>query len=447
MKNFYILIAACMLMIHDTGAQITFGKEYPFFENRVMNVTVFPRPDGYIMATAAPLHVNDYYLTLIKTDLNGDTLWVKQHDVGLYTNFADVFGDADPEGNMYLSITYADYNLVKVSPDGDVLWQQYHDNMISGALYGNNFLWACFREEGSNICYLYKINPVNGGAAWRTEIINDSGYLGSFTIKENGEIAVLVIDNYQPPYSMRLFIKPADSSTFTSGPVYLENNSTTLQGLNYSNDELWSIAEYPSDGNPYDSLCFVRLLTTGEILLEHPFSFNAIASGVNNMIINNNQQVIFTCNTYFNDYADSTMLLCMDMYGEILWKHTLPDITSALGLRISGDGGYVVSGNCRHINENSPYLYKTDPLGVVGIKKTPSLTSGMKAFPNPANGTVTFEVPGMKEGEISISNLHGCHIAYIPVTDGHAIYTTSSLNPGVYLFITGDGMSGKLVVL
>lgn len=446
MKNLVVLIAACLLLMHNAYSQISFGKEYQFFQNEVMNVTVFTQPDGYIMATAAPLHVNDYHLTLIKTDLNGDTLWIKYYDVGINTNWSYVSGDSDAEGNMYIVVNNAEYNLVKINPSGDLLWQKYYDDMISVPLYGNNFLWACFREEGSNVCYLYKINPVNGGAAWRTVIFNDSGSPGSMDIKEEGEIAVLVVDNYQPPYSMRLFIKPSDSATFTSVPVVIENNSTVLHGLRYSGDELWSFAEYPSNGNPHDYLCFVRLLTTGEILLQQPFSFNAIASGVNNMIINNNQQIIFTCNAYFNSYADSTMLLCMDMNGEILWNHTLPDISFAIGLGIAEDGGYVVSGECSHLTDNNPFLYKTDPQGVVSVKKTSQLNSLAKIYPNPSNGTITFEVPGIQKGEIIISDLSGRFITHTQVINGMAVWNTSSFSPGVYLYRTGNGLCGKLIV-
>lgn len=445
MKNTFLLIVTCLVMICDAGAQIIFGKEYPFFGNRAMNVELFSRPDGFIMATAAPLHVNDYYLTLIKTDLDGDTLWVKQHDVGIYTNYASVVGDTDPAGNMYISITNAEYNLVKVSPDGDILWQKYHEDMLGGALYGNDFLWACFREYGSDLCYLYKINPANGGAAWRTEIFNGDGYPCSMAIKEDGEMAVMVFNEFVPTTSSMLYIKPADSSAFLP-PVFIDLPYRYVPCLRYNGDELCGMAQYPSNGVPFDDNKFIRFLTSGEIILEQPFSFNAIASGVNNMIINN-QQAIIICNAYLNNDADSTILLSMDMNGEILWQHTLPDIDYALGLEMSADGGYVVSGHCRHIYEGSPYLYKTDPQGVVAVKKTPSPTSQMKAFPNPANGTVTFEVPGMQNGEIRISNLYGSQITQISIADGHAIYNTSCLDPGIYVFSTEDGLSGKLVVL
>lgn len=81
-KKYVYLFLVCYLFAQGVEAQITFDKEYPYVDSRQRSVISFSRDDGYIILASG----NDY-ITIVKTDLAGDTLWVKYLDIGVPSTY------------------------------------------------------------------------------------------------------------------------------------------------------------------------------------------------------------------------------------------------------------------------------------------------------------------------------------------------------------------------
>ncbi len=291
-KKYVYLFLVCYLFAQGVEAQITFDKEYPYVDSRQRSVISFSRDDGYIILASG----NDY-ITIVKTDLAGDTLWVKYLDIGVPSTYDIGYIESacsDEEDNMYLKTYLTDYDLLKIDSVGNFIWgvnfPEYYPVWQVGPIYRNNFLWAVFKES-PNKYYLYKINPVNGGAAWRTEICNSPGWaLTSFTMNENGDAAASVVDSYEAPYfteyNNRIYIKPADSSNFTYKTLYLCNDETYIEKLRYTGNELCGIARYPNASAPMDYSCYTRFTPSCNILLEEVISFDSDGSWVTTYNLN-----------------------------------------------------------------------------------------------------------------------------------------------------------------
>ncbi len=131
----------------------------------------------------------------------------------------------------------------------------------------------------------------------------------------------------------------------------------------------------------------------------------------------------------------------MNTNGDILWSAPLPDrLTSSI--RYCNDGGYILTGSI----DGHPYLYKTNDQGIVSVKNTGIPSEYIHTYPNPSNGLITFEVPGMLTGKIAIRDIRGKLITYVNVSNGHGSLNTLPLSAGIYIYNTETGVSGKLVV-
>jgi len=101
MKKFVFL--PLLLITIYTSAQ-NFGNYYPYWEEAVGDV-VIAYDDGYAILGFANSGDMDNYLFVLRTNLNGDTLWSKQIDIG---NTGSSLGyisacTQDNMGNLYLA--------------------------------------------------------------------------------------------------------------------------------------------------------------------------------------------------------------------------------------------------------------------------------------------------------------------------------------------------------
>ncbi len=109
-----------------------FGKQYPYW-NVASSDAVIPYDDGYAMLGYANTGYNDSYLFIIRTDLNGDTLWTKQVEgsMGNSYNYINALTQ-DSDGDIYVAPwRYTDSaDLIKLSSDFEVLWMRKFDPQI-----------------------------------------------------------------------------------------------------------------------------------------------------------------------------------------------------------------------------------------------------------------------------------------------------------------------------
>lgn len=442
----------CAFQSQFISAQNTFDKEYPFINISYDSPHLFQNEEGYLLIAPARIDANAHLLALIKTNFYGDTIWVRYLDIGI-TPHATFYidGVSDPQDNLYLRYFQADYDLIKIDSEGNFIWGKDYPDLKLGPVYGDGFLWAIMQEDIASPCYLYKINPNNGGAAWRTEIFTDMDWRAtSLTISESGDIAVSVAEQYYfyyPEFCMRIFTKPSDSSTFSQSILDLENNLTFLDDMKYSGDNLCGIAHYPTgSGAPFDYSCYVRFTPTGGKLLEEVISFSAVASSVNHYTLNDELDAVFICSAFYNNDSISYYFLNMNINGEILWDVNLPDNRSFTGIYYCDDGGYVLGAKSLAREYTHPCIYKTNSEGIVGVRNIPSMNSSVKIYPNPGNEFINFEASGISDEVIAIHNLIGKSVGFLNIQNGKGQLNTLSLPPGIYIYNSEKGQTGKFIV-
>lgn len=450
MKQFTTLMLITILFTRIVSAQISFDKQYPFIDITYSDAFGFTVADGYLLVTQARITPYVHYLAIIKTDLFGDTLWVKYNDIGI-TPFATRItgGITDPQGNIYLTAYQANFGFMKFDSEGNFVWGKDYPDLYFEPVYGNNFLWAVMQNDSESVCYLYKINPNNGGAAWRTVIFDNSNWWPtSMDINENGDIAVAVAQTvplFYNEYIMRIFIKPVDSSNFSFSYLDLERNMTFLDKIKYSGNDLCGIAHYPSEYSPIDYSSYVRFTPTGNKLLEKEISFSALGSYAYAFDLNHQQDAVFLCYVYYDIDSSSYYELSIKANGETNWCTELP-YRSYDGINNCNDGGFIFHGISNLSPFDHPFLYKIDSLGIVVNTNNPSrLDKSVHLYPNPAHGLVTFSCSGVIKGSLKIYDSSGKRITSVVIQNNLGYLNTNQLRQGIYFYTSEEGMTGKFL--
>ena len=178
MKNI-VLVLIFGISTFFSNAQESFYKTYPFY-NFTEKSMVFAWEDGYSIAVLA---VKDTFcLSIIRTNLEGDTLWTIDYDISFYSTEANLRGTSDGEGNIYLSLTRTNKNLLKIDQNGSIVWFKDYPFLQHVIKYGNDFLWAITYPGGKS---LYKINPNTGDTLWKSQPFGSGGVNTSMAIKQN----------------------------------------------------------------------------------------------------------------------------------------------------------------------------------------------------------------------------------------------------------------------
>jgi hypothetical protein len=446
MKKIVFTLLVCSLII-SSDAQETFLKTYPFYSETTHASLVFAWEDGY---TAVVFGKKDkYYLSVIRTDLNGDTIWTRDHDMGIPSNWLFLKGTSDNNGNIYIKLIPAQNTLVKIDSDGNVVWSKNYPFIVKMIQYSNNYLWAImnFNTNLPNGYYLYKIYPLTGDTLWRSQAFGSDGHPGSMAIKQNGEI--VITSTHPVSGSDWTFVKintlAVDSNSFVS---------TNLPGVwdailydsEYIGDELYSVGCVPSFAAPYDHNHYYTYLTDGTILKSKMKSFGCLSSSSIKFVINNENQIVVLgrCWGY-------PLLYGMTLNWDSIWLHRYFNLDSGVDIKLCDDGGYIISGSIYDtiVSRSIPCLLKINSEGILtginGLLTLPSIT----VYPNPATELVTFKVHGTSDGTIAIYNVFGQFYVSIKIHDGLALWNTTDIRKGVYIYsymIDNQIRTGKIII-
>lgn len=424
-------------------AQNCFQASYPFFKGEANGEVLFTQSDGYVMAG---IGVKDkYYLILIKTNLLGDTVWVKNIDLGL-TSMGSCLGTSDESGNMYISI-YRE--LVKIDSNGNLLWIKPSIYPINALKYNGNNIWVCTSGE-----YLYKINPSNGDSVWRSnQFAGSSSRTTSLTVNNSGVLmAVSEADGYTGWLSAsRLFYLSNSSDSVINIPFNTGVN-LVIEDTEILNDEYFSVGCEAYNGGSQNKNYLINYNVDGSIEYIQQLSFPYLGSGCNNIGISSNQLILMGNIPESSQSEQKVLLHCRSLDGDSLWT-TLNGLNdqSVMGfdLMIANDGGYAVSGAILSDSYNIPYLLKTNSFGVITGMNLLTKPLDIVAYPNPSSDKISINTDGYLGGKIKIYSLEGKSVFESSISYSKTIISTKSFDKGAYLiFINSKSKigSGKLIV-
>ncbi len=447
MKKIFFTLSSVLIVFY-LSAQITFQKSYEVY-NSAFSDLVFAQDDGYLMAMISMK--DKYYLSFIKTDLKGDTLWTKDYDQGI-TSLTDLTGTEDETGSLYIAI--GSESLVKLDNDANIIWSMTHWGSMRKFIVKNDILWGCIDANGGN--YLMKRDALTGDSLWRSQIFNyeplliTSSRATSIVATDNGDVIVTVSD-----------LNGYDQSLMPTEFFRLQANSTEVVSFNIEYDKEFVVHESKSTGNEIvslasnfsyngsDNVCyFIRYSSDGTLQTFKEQRFGYTTIGLYRSVITAQNEVV-AMGGAGSGPSSNVMLHCFSMNGDSLWTQLLAENVTGADLKIASDEGYIITGALEVLGDYIPYLIKTNSMGTLNGINEINNTLQIETWPNPAANYVTFNTTGIKNGKLIISDSMGRLCDEKTVTSNKTVWNCNSAKEGVYFYrlvSSTKNASGKIVI-
>ncbi|MGB4095655.1 MAG: T9SS type A sorting domain-containing protein [Bacteroidales bacterium] len=351
--------------------------------------------NGYIVVGSNRISIDTVYMYIIKTDINGDTLWTKT--LTSRYNFGYSVQQTNDNGYIIVGETKDNYNygcesdvyIVKINENGDTLWTRTYGGPYEGTL--NNDIGQFVLQTNDNGFIIAGGTEKWGYSGWkniyliRTDINGDT--LWTKTYGETCEVC----ENWA--FSMT---KTNDSGYVICG--YIQNYDTYGKDVYIMKiDSIGNQQWYKTYGGIYDDVgrSIYKTNDNGYIITGYTESF-----GVGN------------CDVY---------LIKTDINGDILWARTYGGAENDVGYSVqqTNDNGYIISGSTRSFGDGSSdvYLIKTDENGNIEFINNFNKKISLDIFPNPNNGTFT----------IQLDEAHSNVSIYVYDLNGRIVYSKNGL--------------------
>lgn len=317
-----------------------------------------------------------YDVYLMKTDMNGDTLWTKTFG-GADWDFGYSVEETSDNGFIIGGTTYSfgkgeQMYLIKTDANGDTAWTKTY----GGTGQENAKCVAQSNDEGyiligytdsygagAKDIYLLKTDA-NGDSLWSKTFgtVNDDE--GSFVdvTSDGGFILCGSSDNYQDGKTYAFYAK-----------------------LSSSGSEDWIKYIGSSNGNEYPNV--IRQTPDGG------YAYSGYVSGT-------------------GAGAKDFRLLKFDSWGNWTWGRTAGGIKDdiAYSMQVTTDGGFILAGMSKNFGNDmvNAMVLKTDTIGgyynpvVIGVNEL-NITENFQIFPNPTSNFANIKIPDeLTNSDISI---------------------------------------------
>ncbi len=371
MKKTVFLLAVLILNYLLLNGQETFDKFYGGDEEIQVFFVEQTNDEGYIISGKKGDYGDFYRINLLKTDLSGDTLWTNEYFLGEMNSFQDdnvvVHQVADGgyivAGCVNTSDSY-DYLLLKTDANGDSVWVKtygfsgYNEYLTSSIKTNDGgLLLAGWTESllGYDKIYIVKTNDT-GDTLW-TNIIGkyfNRPFVSVQQTSDNGYILTGNTEQYYATLDFQILLVRTDS------------NGDTLWTKHYGGDkrEYVYAVEQTDDGgyiiagasNSYGSsppnAYVVKTNSIGDTVWTR--TYNSVGYYIRNIVqTDDGGYVILTSDEFFK--INST--------GEILWVHNSNCTVTYSSLRKTIDNGFVAVANNGGPKSDPIYLVKTNESG------------------------------------------------------------------------------------
>lgn len=444
MKNLLLIFITTICFSADAQ---NFEKSYPYFSEAYGDIA-FVHENGYTLAGLGLVN-GIHTLYLIRTALNGDTLWTRHLDYGV-RSLGLVSAVTDNEDNHYISFFDADSaGLVKFTSDWQEVWRKKFDDFPRiYQLYLDSENKLLLSASGESTC-LMKLNN-DGSLIWQSAPLRSISRINATAIVETNSGEIILYSHTDgdfgytyPNNTIRVYSNMGilvDSGYVSPNPQY----SCGIISSNKFEGHLLSLC-YTGRGQNY----LVQHETDGTIIRQKEIILPGTKVILYNYIFNINNEVVAIGNS-----SDKSIIIHgMNNEGDSLWT----SIRSYSGsnypfcMALCGDGGYIISGGIETNGFYQPYLLKTDPWGGnsgVGTQNH-KVEMLVKVYPNPVKEYVIFETQRITNGVISVTDIYGREVAKVPVTGEKTVWDARGVMPGVYLYHLNNSKyiaSGKLMI-
>ncbi len=405
-RNF--VICWLLVFINSSFAQITFQKTFGGAQDDVFYSVQQTFDGGYIMVGCTnSFGAGSYDVYLVKTDLNGDTLWTKTYG-----------GTGDDNGNFVQQtidsgyiITGSTYSfgpgweiiyLIKTDSKGDTIWTKTYEPLgpfghggvslsVKQTLDGG-YILDCTAQVNFPIILLIKTNAV-GDTLWtrsygmhvlgyESSILQtiDSGYIITGTRDESNQYDVYLL-----------------KTDFNGNLIWKRT-----YGGNSFGDHGFSIRQtsdggYIVTGNHNyfaGGVCLIKTNSLGDTLWTKVYGADSIsATGFSIQITNDTGYIIAGKTQSFGTGTWDVCLIKTDSSGDTLWTKSFGGINhdGSSSVQQTTDGGYIVAGNTNSFGSGNSdaYLIKVDVNGNSGCYEKSTSTIVRTPAIIPVNRTDT----------------------------------------------------------
>jgi hypothetical protein len=427
-----LLFLTCLLTSVFVYSQITFERPYAWLYN---GAAAYPDNNGYILSgmTNSPI--------LVKIDLWGDTIWTKTlnsiHANYLYSAVKTSNDDFVFLNTPYNSTTKENIQLIRTNSIGSIIWV---DSVVRQNWdYGYNIK----QTSDSGFIIAGATNSLPG-------IIGPYPY-DAYFIKTNSTGDTLWTRNYGKPsvndYAYDI-IETSDSKYVAVGygssisVVYLlklKLNGDTIWTRNIGNNQSRAncVIETPdkkylitgqkvNNGINYSDIYIIKTDTSGNVIWNKTYDFNAYESGYRIAILSNGYLIAGT--TDCNGYNNQLVFLRLNDQGDTLWTkivHTYHNINKLSSLEKCTDGGYLLTG--------FGFLIKTDSLGCIAPNIHPITGEQLVSV----NDSITFHTSSMR-GEWYQWSCGSCNIASGQGLDNITLYWDHTGTDTIFATVYND---------
>lgn len=475
MKKHFFNILLFVLFTHLCRAQIYFNKTYDFPNTANFSTSVLEIPlSGYILNGSYFSPLGYYGIALVRTDLNGDTIWQKSF-VDSFHTYAGGSSHSlitTTDGNYLMCGSRLDTNnnrdaiIVKFTPNGDTLWMKTfggigadHANAAIECYEDSGFILIGYTQSfGNGLSDYYMIRTdKNGNQLWY-QTFGTSGSedaVSGIRTLDGGFILAGVKANAE------YIIK-----TDYNGNFLWEKHYTTIQGVAFVTELL--------DSN--------LIIAGTKLVTGNDQAYFAETDKLGNIIWSNTYggaetEILWAIPIVLNDgsIVCSGMqtvggvpygyLLKVDNQGNQQWarsyyKNTVID-NYFYDFRRTSDNGFVMVGSANNPNQDH-WLVKVDSMGCeipncnVGINEQLQDNTPFSVYPNPTSDITTVEIELLEtenDYELSIQDAVGREVSVIKLSSGYNILSleTNQFSEGIYFIQIKSNseiiQSKKLIVI
>lgn len=452
-------------------SQTTFQKTYGGVDYEWAGATHQTNDGGYIIiGTSSSYGGGDEDFYLIKTDASGAASWTKTFsgvlpgpdygNAGLQTND----GGYIITGNT-MPFYGSDYNvcLIKTDTNGNLLWLQTYGGPDDDYSYSvkqttdGGYITVGFTNSyGAGLYDIYLVKTdVNGGLLWTKTFggaSNDYGYSVCQTA-DGGYIVVGSTNGFGGPLSESVYlIKTNENGTLLWSKTFGGVSATVFSG----SDILQTIdGGYLIGGLTYEcsaggtDILLIKTDLNGNVLWEK--TYGGIYDELNCVVGQCIDGGYIVSGTSGNrDYY----LIKTDTAGSIIWSKTYGgtpiDVTNneyCSDVEQTIDSGYVLIGSSDNFSlaqyDNDIYLVKTDANGISDCNQTNYLTTEAFCF-SPVNSPATISSSGgsmstyspLVSGGVNITNLCGAvSINDYNLEDKNISIFPATLHNGEFIYV------------
>jgi len=482
MKTYYqlklksLISAAIIFLPYFTKAQTTFEKIYPATNNQD-GIDAVPAIDGgYIIVGSTETKIaNDLDIMIVKTDDNGDTVWIKK------------YGGTKPEypnnilktSDGYFVIGYTqsfgsgDYNqyLLKIKVNGDTAFTRVYggygneDGKEIVATADGNYLIA---GESNSLNYsdnqaeMIKIDPL-GNVLW-TKYYGGSTYESARSVKlcpDKGFILAGKTAAAATGFSSVYLVRTDSAGTVEWTKTISNANSYEGKYVLANSDGSYTLAVDDSSQVRDSDVRIMKLSADGNTI-----EWNNMFGGNDKDIVKMIQPttdggyIVAAISRSFGWINPDMWIIKLDAAGDSTWWRHFGGSghEHCYSARQCSDGGYIAVGHSKSYTPNTEVMFvKMDQNGdlLPASVNELALNRIFNVYPNPSDGVINmdFLVANASGSKLSVSNALGQTIFSENIEtynqSGSKTIDLRGKEPGIYFLTmqTNGNISTKKIML